>query len=144
MCAVRRAERVVYVDVRKPRQRGSQLGIVGGLAGLVADVLEHQHVAWSEVPRERLHVLANYSRRHRHVGAGQLCQAVRHRAHRQLRLAVLRTAEVRDEHKLRSPIPQLLDRRQGCLHASVVSDRTALERDVEVDPDQYPFSVKVP
>ena len=115
-------ERVVHVHVGEPRQRGRQLWIVAGLARLVADVLEHQHVSRVEVVGERLDILPHDGRRQRHVGAGQLGQPVGGGPHRQLRLAVLGTAEVRDDHERGAASAELRDRRQRRADPRVVGD----------------------
>ena len=57
--AVRGAERVVDVDVGELGQRRGQLGVVLGLAGLVADVLEQQDLPRREVVGERVDVVAD-------------------------------------------------------------------------------------
>ena len=88
--AVGGAERVVDVDVGQRRERGRELGVVRRLAGLEADVLEHEHVAPAEVVGERADVVADDAGRERHVGAGQLGEPVGDRPQRERRLAVLR------------------------------------------------------
>ena len=55
---------------------------------------------------------------------------------RELRLVVLRAAEVRHEQQPRTALPQLLDRRQRGADPSVVGHRAICQRDVEVDADQ--------
>ncbi len=141
--AVRGAERVVYVDVAELRERGRQLRVVAGLAGLVADVLEHQDLARVEVPGERADLLADDPRRERHVGAAQLGQPVGGGPHRELGLAVLRAPQVRDDDEARAAAEQLVQRRQRRPDPRVVGDLPVLQRHVEVDPDEHPLAREV-
>ena len=103
--AVCRAERVVYVHVGERRQRGRQLGIVLRLSGLVAHVLEHEHVPGPQAVDERPHLLSDHRRRECDIGADQRREAVGDRPQRQLRLAILRSAEMRNENQHRSLPP---------------------------------------
>ena len=106
--AVRGAERVVDVEVGERAEALGELGVVLRLARLVADVLEHHDVAVGHAVEVR---------RELDVGAEQARQVLGDRPQRELRLAVLRPPEVRDEQQLRAPLAQLLDRRQrarGC------------------------------
>ena len=57
--AVGGAEGVVDIDVGELGQRACELGVVVGLAGLEAHVLEHQHLAVAELLGERPHLLAH-------------------------------------------------------------------------------------
>src|SRR5919198_706424 len=86
--AMRRAERVVDIGVGERGQPLGQLGVVLRLARLEADVLEHHDVAVGHV----IEVLCK-----RHLGAQQLAEPLGYRAQRELRVASLRAAEVRDE-----------------------------------------------
>ena len=137
-------ERVVDVHVGERRELGRQLRVVLRLPRLVADVLEHEDVATGEVLGERAHLRADDARRECHVGAGQLRQSVGGRTQRQPRLAVLGTAEVRDQDQPGAAVTQLVDRRQRRADPRVVRNRAVLERHVEVDTHQYALSIDVP
>ena len=82
MGAVRSSEGVVHVHVGQLRERRRQLGVIPGLARLVADVLEHQDLARREVLREGADVLAHHSGSEGNVGIGELRQPVGHRSQR--------------------------------------------------------------
>jgi hypothetical protein len=88
------AERVVDVDVSQLVERPGELGIVLCLPGLVAHVLEHEDVSFSQMFGEELDLLADHRSGQRHVCSCQLSDPVRNRAHRQLRLAVMGSAQV--------------------------------------------------
>jgi hypothetical protein len=132
--AVRGAERVVDVRVGQVGVALRERRIVRGLPRLVADVLEHDDVAVGHVVDRR---------RERDVDAQQLARALRHRLQAELRLAVLRPAEVRGEDEPGPALAQRLQRRKRGADAGVVGDRAVLERDVEVDPDEDAFPAEV-
>ena len=139
--AVGGAEGVVDVEVGEPGQRVGQLRIVLGLARLEADVLEQQHVARAQPGGHRLDLLADHRRRLLHLGAEQLGQALADRPHRERRVDLaLRPAEVGDEDQRGAALAQQLDRRQRRADPRVVGDPAAVERHVEVDPDQHPLA----
>ena len=80
--AVRGAEGVVDVHVGELGQRRDQLRIVAGLPRLIADVLEHHHLAQGEPLGELDHLRPDDRRRERHRRTDQLRQAIGHRRHR--------------------------------------------------------------
>ena len=61
------------------------------------------------------------------------------RLERQARVIALRPSEVGDEDERRAALAQRLDRRQRGPDPRVVGDPAALERNVEVDPDEHPL-----
>jgi hypothetical protein len=125
---VRRAERVVDVDVGERRVAAGEALVVLGLAGIEADVLEHDQLALGH----RVEVGGD-----RHVRAEQRAQALGHRTQGELRIPSLRPPQVRGEHEPRALAPKLLDRGKGGADARVVGDRPVLaERHVEVRPDE--------
>src|SRR5207253_8572200 len=63
--AMRAAERVVYIDLGEVGQRARKRWIVARLAGLEADVLEHQQLAGRELLAERVDGAADDGRRER-------------------------------------------------------------------------------
>ena len=134
--AVGRAESVVDVHVGQVGQAVRERGVVLGLARLVADVLEHEHVAGPQRVDLGAHLVADHARSELHRGLDQLSQPLRGRAQRQLGLAVLGPAQVRGEHELGAAPAQLLDGREGGADAGVVGDVPVVERDVEVDPHE--------
>ena len=74
-----------------------------------------------------------------------LDQSVCDRPHRQLRVAILRPAEVRDQHEPAATPPKLLERRQRGADTCVIGDRAGggRQRNVEVDPDEHALAVDV-
>ncbi len=132
--AVRGAEGVVDVGVGQVGQAPRQLGVVLGLARLVADVLEHDDLAVGDVVEVRCKG---------HVGAQQLAQPLGHGRQRELGLAVLRAPEMRGQQQPRAALAQALDRRQRGADACVVGDALAVQRNVEVHPDEDALAVDV-
>ncbi len=148
MGPVRGAERIVDVDVGEGRQRLRQLRVVLRLPGLVAHVLEHQQLTGAELLRGRGDRIADDRRRKCDVDPDELGEPPRRRCERELRLAVLRATEVRDEDHARTTIAQGLDRGQRRTDARVVRDRRPavgglLERHVEVDADEHTLAVQI-
>ena len=88
------AERVVDVDVSELGERPGELGIVLSLPRLIAHVLEHEDLPFSQMFGEPLDLLADHRCSQRHVCSCQLSDPVRYRAHRQLRIAVVGPAQV--------------------------------------------------
>ena len=112
---VRRAERVVHVDVQVVGELAREGRIVRRLARVEARVLEQP-----------------YAR----VGL-ELAQPFGNRRDAKRRILALRPAEVRAEHDLRgAALEQQPDRGERRPDARVVGDPRVLERDVEVDPDE--------
>ncbi len=142
MGAVSGAERVVHVDVGERRERPCEVGLVGGLAAFVANVLEHEDLPGVQPLGEHLRRAADDVVGECDLPAGELAQAIGDRAHRQLGLAVAGAPEMRHEHDRRAPGAQLLDRGERRAYAGVVghADRPAsrmLERDVEIGAQQH-------
>lgn len=92
--AVGGAEGVVYIHVAQLGQCRRQLGIVACLAGLVTDVLEHEHLTRPQALGERADVLADHGGGQFDLGAAELGETSRDRPQRELRLAVLGPPEV--------------------------------------------------
>ena len=121
---MRRAERVVDVEVAAVGELAGEALVVLRLARVEARVLEHRHA----------------------VVAEELGDALAHRRHRVLGAVLLglRPAEVRaDAHLARAAVEQQPQRRQRGLDAGVVGDAAVLERDVQVGPDEDDLPVDV-
>jgi hypothetical protein len=134
--AVGGAEGVVHVQIGQCGKPPRQLGIVAGLTGLEAAVLEHQHLPGTELSRQALRLGAHHRRRQRDLRAQQLPQPNRDRSHRKRRIGSLRPPQVRDEHQRRFALAQQLDGRQRGANPRLVLDLSIGERDVEVDADE--------
>ena len=118
--AVRSPERIVDIEIGELGQRRHQPGIVACLTRLVTDVLEHQDLARRELLGQASHRRSDDRRRERDMSAGELRDAVGDGTHGQLRVAVHRASQMRDQHDSRAPVAKLLDRRQGGPDASIV------------------------
>jgi hypothetical protein len=136
---VGRAEGVVHVGVGQPAQLLGQRGVVLGLAPLPAGVLEHQHAGGREPLDAPAHLRAD------HLGGlvnglvDQFAEPLRGGPQRGLGVAPLGPAQVRAEDEGRTAAEQQLDGGQRGADAGVVGDPAALERHVEVDPDEHPL-----
>ena len=141
---MRRAERVVHVDVRVGRERLRELRVVLLLLGVEAQVLEEQQLAGSEPPHGVLGSRAERVAGHRDRASEQLGQPLRDRPEpeRVLDLAV-GAAQVTGEDEARALREQVLDRRQRGADALVVGDLAVLEGDVEIDADEDAFARRV-
>ena len=153
--AVGDAEGVVDVHLGERRERTGELGIVALLAGLEADVLQHQHAR----PSRELAIRSSARTSRDHDAGGerrlarpdQLAQARRRRAPSRAppRRRPSGAVEVGDEHQARALGAQLFDRGQRGADAGVVGDLhlaapgSGRERDVEVDAHQHTPSAHV-
>ena len=116
--AMRRAERVVDVEVAAVGELAREALVVRRLARVEARVLEHVDALVRQ----------------------ELSQPRRDRRHRVLRAVLLRLrpAEMRaDAHLRRALLEQELERRQRGADAGVVGDAPVLERHVEVGADEH-------
>ena len=139
--AVGGAEGVVDVEVGQPGQSLGERRVVLGLPRLEADVLEQQHVAGPSPSAIVSTSSPTTAGACLHLGAEQLGQPLADRPHRERRVDLaLGPAEVRDEDQGGAALAQQLDRRQRRPDPRVVGDAAAVERDVEVDPDQHPLA----
>ena len=131
--AVSGPEGVVHVGVAERGQLAREDRVVVGLSPFPPGVLEHEHGAGLEPVDASAHLRADYLRRLVDVRVDQLGQPRGHRRERGLRIASLRSAEMRAEHQPDALLQQQLDRRQGGPDARVVRHPPALERHVEID-----------
>ena len=138
---MRRAERVVDVDVGERCQLLRERRVVLFLLGMEAKVLEQDHLRSARhAPRRRrwragsptqssANDTSRFSSSPRRAATG--C-----RLNSGCRLA-LRPPEMRGEDDGRTALQRVLDRRQRRRDAGVVGDATVLDRDVEVDADEH-------
>ena len=125
-------------------QRGQLVGeraalgvVLAGLAGVEPDVLEHDDVAVGHRLDRRLRRLADRVVGCDDVGAQQLTEPGGDRSQRVRRVGLARgSAEVRHHDHLRPARAQVGDGRDAGLDPALVGDRRAVERDVEVGPDE--------
>ncbi len=128
---MRGAEGVVDVRVGERAVALRELRVVLRLAGVETDVLEQDDVVVGHLVELR---------REPDVLAQQLLQAVADGPQRQLRVRALRPPEMAGQDEPRAPLAQRAERGQRGTDPRVVGDLRAVERDVEVDPDEDPFT----
>ena len=122
--AVHRPEGVLHEQVGVGGQLGREAGIVGLLAGVEAQVLEHPQLALLVAEGD--------------LAPEQLGQPLRHRPQRQLRLGLpLGPAQMRAHDHLRALVQQQLDGRHGRADAGVVGHVTGVQRHVQVGAHQH-------
>ena len=139
MRAMRRAKRVVDVDVAVLRQLARERGIAILLGVAEAQVLEHQALAGLQRLRCRDRIVADAVAARLHWRAEQFLQLLRRRQkpHRLHDLA-LGPSEVRHQDGLAARLQDRLDRRQALANARVARDLQVLvERHVEVDAHEH-------
>ena len=134
---MRRAERVVDVDVRVGGERLRERRVVLLLLHVEAEVLEQQHLAGAEPLDGVLGAGAERVAGDRDGLAQQLAEALADRAEPEAvaDLAV-GAAEVAGEDHAGALRLEVADRRERRADARVVGDPAVLERDVEVDADE--------
>ncbi len=134
---MRRAEGIVDVDVGIGRQRLRELGVVGLLLGVEAQVLEQDRLARLEAGDGVDGADAERVAGHAHGSAQQVRQAQRDRTQAEgvVDLA-LRPTEMAGQDDDGAAIEEVGDGRHAGPDAGVVDDLAVLERDVEIDPDE--------
>ncbi len=141
MRAVRGAECVVDIAVGELGERLGEIGIVGLLAGVEAQVLEQHQSSRRELGDGARGDGTDAVGAERHAGAEQLGEPRRHGPQRVLGLGfALGPAEVRGHEHARTRSQQALERRQRCAHTRVVGDRAVAQRDVEIGAHEYALS----
>ena len=137
---VRRAERIVHVEVAERRERRREVGIVRLLAGPEPRVLDECHPAPWEPPGGR-----DPGRRIRNE-LDRRAQDAFHVAHDLLEryrwIRLLGSSEVRQQHDARPLVAQVRDGGDRGADARVVRDRAVLERHVEVHANECPLAVQ--
>ncbi len=135
--AMRRAERVIDVDVREGGQLLRERGVVRLLARVEAQVLEEQDFAGRELSREVLDLGPHAVVRESHGTLEESGELDRDRRERELRFArSLRLSQVGGAEDARSAVDGVPDRRQGLDDPRRVGHPAAVERNVEVDPEK--------
>ncbi len=149
LLAVHDPEAVGDEDVCERGELAGELGALvvglGGLAGVEAEVLEEQHLAVLERRGLGLGVVADGVLGEDDVGAEHLAEALRDRREGVLGLGgALGAAEVGADDDAGAGVGQALDRRGRGADAAVVGDGRAVERHVEVGPDEDALAAQVP
>jgi len=148
LLAVHDTEAVGDEAVRQLRQsvgeRAAHVVVLAGLPGVEAHVLQHGDVTVLQSIDRLLGRRPDRVRGEGDVLAEQLAEAPRDRLQRVARLGLaLRSAEVGDHDDPGTGVGELLDRGHAGAHPTVVGDRGAVERDVEVRADQDPSSAEL-
>ena len=144
---VRRAERVVHVEIGERGQRGREPGVVLLLFGMEPQVLEQHDAAAAGVdhlhgvlaPALPMQSLTNSTGR---PSSSVEMPGDRRQAELRVRLA-LRPAEMAGEDDRGAPLERVADRRQRRRDARVVGDPAVLQRNVEVDADEDALALEV-
>ena len=138
------AEGVVYVEVAERGELGGELGIIGLLLGMEAQVLQQQGLAGLELARHLQRDVADAVRRKCDVlreieDLFEQQAQTRHQwaqTHR-LHWLALGPAEVRAQDDLGLVAKSVLQGGKGLADAGVIGDEAVLQGDVEVDADEH-------
>ena len=140
---MRRTERVVHVGVEALGELTGERVIVLFLLGMEPDVLEEDDVARRQRAHRLLHAGPDRIGQERHGASQQLAEPLRHRRERQGWIAPLWPPQVRHETDRRAALEQRMDRRQRRADACVVRHLVAVERHVEVDPNEHALAARI-
>ena len=144
MRAMRGTERVVDVDVAVRSERTRHRLVVGFLARIPAQVLEHRDLTIAQVGDDLPRAVAYRLVGERDIDREQLGELRGDRFERELRLDLpVGAPEVRTEHDARAALDQVLERRQRRADARVVGDLLGalLERHVVVDAHEHALAL---
>ena len=134
---MRRREGVVDVDIAELRELLDERRIVLFLFLVEAGVLQQQHVAVLHRGDSLFGSLADAVVREADVLLEDVRDLMRDGLERLLRVAALRTAEVREQDHLAALVGDFLDGRHDALDARRIGDLAILHRHVEVDAHQH-------
>ena len=141
---MRGAKGVVDVDLAQPGQLSGELGVVGRLPGMKAQVFEHQHLARLQGLGHCFGFGPHAIRSHGHGTTQQLRQSIRGRLERQLRHDLaLGFSGVGHEHQRRTLVQGQPQGFQATADASVVLHHPVLERNVVIHANQHPFACNI-
>ena len=142
---MRRAERVVHIEVAEFREGLGKSGIVRFFSGMETDVLEQRHVPLIHVTDDLFRDLADSVVTESNRAADERVQIIADWAQRIFldRLS-FRPAEVRHQNRLCAVFAEIVDRRETFADAGVISDGdvaiTLFRRHIEIDADEVsPF-----
>jgi len=141
--AMRRAERVVHVEVEAGRKLFRERRIVPLFLWVEADVLEHHDIAGLHLPHGLLDLGTDGVWLERHRPAEELGKAFRDRREREFCVRALRATQVRDKPDGGACPEERAEGRQRGADARVIRDSAVLQRYVEVDAHQNAFSAHI-
>ena len=137
MGPVRGREGVVHINVAIGGNRPGKFGIVLFLTLPEPGILKHGDVARPEDADSLLyHVTRNFGDEHHFLAQHGLNRIQRHRDRHGRNAFALRAPEVSQQQDFRPLFRQFQDRRGRSPHARIVSDRTVLHRQVQVNAHQ--------
>ena len=143
---MRRAERIVHVQIGERGQRRRELRIVFLFLRVEPQVFE-QHDAAAGCLRlihDPARLVADAVVDERHGLAEELGEAIGDRPQAHLRIHfALRPAQMAREHDGGAVIERVLDRRQRRADPRVVADDAVLQRDVEIDADEDALALEI-
>ena len=141
---VRRAERIVHIEISKFRERFREFRIVRLLLRLEPNVLQQSDVAILHMVDDLLGHVANRVVAENDRVMNERVQIIADRAKRIFFHALpLRAAKMRHQNRFRAVLAQVVDRRQALPNPCVISDpdlaATGLDWHVEVHSHQHAF-----
>jgi hypothetical protein len=142
--AVSRAEGVVDEEIAEPGQVRGEISVVGLLARIEAEVLDHEDVARLQGRGGAFHLRTGDRGNRGNPLPEELAQPTRDRSHGIRRICFsLRSPEMRRQDDRRPSVQQVLNRRQRRSDAGVVGHFTVAQRHIEIDPHQRSLAVHV-
>ena len=135
---MRRAERVVDIDVAERGEAFREIDVVLFFLGVEAQVLEEDDATGGLAGNGALGWRSDAVFRKTDVPAEQLLQASRYRTKAHVGIGLtLRSPEVRrQDDAARARLQRVFDRRDRLAYTRVIADDALLERDVEVHADE--------
>ena len=126
-------------------ERAALVVVLGRLTLVEAQVLEQRDLSVGESVDRRAGAVAHRVGRERDVAAEHLAQPGGDRRERVRRVGcAFGSAEVRADDDARAAVGEIGQRGRAGPDATVVADRVAVERDVEVRPDEDPAAAQRP
>ena len=146
---MRRAERIVHVELRQTSQLLGELLVVGFLLGMKPQILQKQRLTFFQLRGNFLRLWTDTVGTEAHVFAARQffvehhAQPLGHRlqAHLQIRFA-FGTPQMRGQNQSRPMAQRILDRGQGFADARVVHHAAVFQRNIEVDAHEDTVAVE--
>src|ERR1041384_5289035 len=145
---MRRAERIVYINVGQIRERVREFRIVRFFARLEAQVLQHRDIAIFHSGDDFVRNVADRVVTKEYRLIDQRVQMIRHRPERVFIDALpFRPSEVRHQNRFCFLLAEIIDGRQRFADPRVVGDFNFiplfLDRDVEIDTHKHAFPANI-
>jgi len=140
---MRRAERVVHVEVEPGRELLRERGIVLLLFGMEPHVFEHHDIPRLHRADGLLHGRTHRFAEKRDLPFGDLREPLRDRRERKLGVGSLWAPQVRDQPDRRAALDERAESGKSRADACVIRDLAVLERHVEVDTHEGALAADV-